>query len=164
MKTPQELLSPAIIAARTPAQREQLAAELERIAALIRATAAAQRRQQTRPASERAAPRKKKAGPGRHPGDFVRIERAYERGRLRVYVGRALWYALGSPGRLDIQRLAGQVELRPATGDAGYAVISATGMPRMTCDGARDLLDNLEDGRYAAACRGNTIAVGARID
>lgn len=56
---PAEILAPLITAARTPAQREALAAELERIAALIRSVAEAQRRQQAKPATDRLTPRKR---------------------------------------------------------------------------------------------------------
>lgn len=73
MSDVQSLLAPAIRAARSPAQMDALAAELERIAALTRATAAAMRRQQARPADARVAPRKPHAGPGRTPSRFVRI-------------------------------------------------------------------------------------------
>ena len=161
-KTPQELLSTAIVAARTARQREALAAELERIAAFIRATAQAQRRQQTRPSGERAAPRKATAGPGRRPSRFVRIAREDHGGRERVhlYVGRGLYYDLGSPARLDVQRLAGRVVLSSAAGDAGYAVMVGGGMPRFFADGARDLLADLEDGRYAGEVRAGRIEIG----
>lgn len=83
--------------------------------------------------------------------------------KLLIYIGRALWYALGSPGRLDLQRLEGRLELRPATGDVGYRVVSS-GMPHLTASGSRDLLDDMADGRYAAEIRGGAIVVGSRME
>lgn len=165
-KTPQELLAPLIRAARTPAQMEALAAELERIAALTRATAAALRRQEKRPPAERVNLRKAKAGRGRSPSNFVRV--CHEpwgkggRDRLRLYVGRQLWYDLGSPARLDAQRLGGQLVLRPAVGDAGLAFTAGKGMPRAFVDGWADVL-GLEDGRYSARIENGAIVVGAAI-
>lgn len=161
---PQSLLSPAIRAARTPAQMEALAGELERIASLTRATAAALRRQEKRPASERVTPRKAKAGRGRAPSAFIRI--VHEpwgkggRDRLRLYVGRALFYALGSPKYINIQSLDSQVVLTPGS---GYAVAVGKGMPRFFCDGSQDILSHLDDGRYDAEVRGDTIIIGSRL-
>lgn len=164
---PQSLLSPAIRAARTPAQMEALAGELERIAALTRATAGALRRQEKRPPSERVTPRKAKAGRGRAPSAFIRI--VHEpwgkggRDRLRLYVGRKLWYDLGSPARLDLQRLGNQLLIRPANGDAGLAFTAGKGMPRAFVDGWADII-GLEDGRYAASIENGAIVVGAALD
>ncbi len=160
------LLAPAIRAARTPAQMESLASELERIAALTRQIAAAKRREAARPAAERVSPRKKKAGPGRAPSRFVRV--CHEpwgkdgRERVRLYVGRGLWYELGSPARLDIQRVGGNLRLSVADGDAGYAIMVGKGMPRAFVDGAQNLLP--EDGRYRASVEAGAIVVGERLD
>lgn len=46
----------------------------------------------------------------------------------------------------------------------GYAVMTGKAMPRFYADGARDLLDDLEDGRYSATVRAGAIEVGERID
>jgi len=152
----------------TPAQRRTIATELRQLADEQEQIAAAEQRQLARPGAERATPRKRQAGPGRAPSMFVRI--VYEpwgkdgRDRLRIYVGRGLWYALGSPLRLDVQRLAGRIELRPATGDAGYAVMVGKAMPRFFADGARDLLGDLMDGRYAGEVRGGAIVVGEPME
>lgn len=159
-------LRPLIIAAKSPAQLDQLATELDTIAAELRERAEAQRRQQTRPAAERATPRKPQAGPGRAPSNVIRI--VHEpwgrdgRLRLRLYVGRALWYAIGSPGRVDLQRVGSRLELRSASGEQGLAVVAGKGMPRLFCDGWADLL-RLEDGRYEGRVEGGTIVVGERI-
>jgi len=166
MPTPQELLQPLIVAARTPAQYRELADELDRIAALCRGYADAQQRQQARPAAERVTTRKPQAGPGRTPSAFVRI--VHEpwgkdgRPRLRLYVGRALWYAIGSPSRMDVQRVAGRLELRPAVGDQGMAFIAGKGMPRAFVDGWADVL-RLDDGRYDCRVEGGAIVIGGRI-
>lgn len=149
----------------TPAQRRAIAEQLDALADEQRRIADAAERQQARPAAERAAPRQVRAGPGRAPADFVRIAWEPRGGRehLRVYVGRALWYALGSPARLDVQRLGGRIEIRSTAGDAGYAVTAGSGMPRFYAAGSQDLLGDLT-GRYRAEVRGGAIVVGARIE
>ena len=114
--------------------------------------------------AERVNARKAQAGPGRTPSRFVRIETETTRGdtpRLRLYIGRGLWYEIGSPARIDVQRVGGSVWLRPARGDAGYAVTAGSGMPRCYVDGARDLL-RLDDGKYSAEVRDGAIVLGSR--
>lgn len=166
MITPAEILAPLITAARTPAQREALAAELERIAALIRHVAEAQRRDAAKPAGNRLTPKARHAGPGRTPSAFIRVCREpwgkHGRDRLRFYVGRALWYAVGSPARFDLERLAGRLILRPAEGDRGIAFTAGKGMPRAFIDGWADVL-RLDDGRYAAIVEAGAIVVGERL-
>ena len=140
--------NPTVSARRALATRlRALADEQDRIA-----NAQAERRGQS--ASERT----HRAGPGRQPATFLRVERTEDRAtgqeRLRLHIGRGLWYAIDSPKRITIQRLGG--ELRIAAGDE-YAVIAGTGMPRVTCDGSRDLLADIADGRYDAVVRGRQI-------
>lgn len=167
MSAAHDALRGLLAAARTPAQMEALATELERIAALTRDLAAAKRRQQTRPAAARATPRDAHAGPGRAPAMFVRL--SWEpwgregRERPRLYVGRGLWYAIGSPARMDLQRVGGRLELRPAPGDAGLAFTAGKGMPRAFVDGWADIL-RLDPGRYAAEVAGGAIVIGERLD
>ena len=162
-----DALKPLIIAAKSPAQLDALAADLAAIAAELQSRAEAQRRQQARPAAERVTTRKSKAGPGRAPAAFIRL--AHEpwgkegRDRLHMYVGRGLWYAIGSPARLDLQRVGGHLILRPASGDAGLAFQAGKGIPRAFVDGWADLL-GLDDGRYEGRVEGGAIVIGGRID
>lgn len=163
---PQILLSPALRAARTPAQMEALAAELERIAALTRATAAALRRQEKRPPRERVGPRRS-AG-GRPSTLWVRVEReAREKAQadtVRLKLSRALFYAAGRPDRLDVQRLDGRIILVPVGGDAGYKLNVNVGVISLNASGARDLLGDLADGRYAVEVSAGSIVVGGRME
>jgi len=85
------------------------------------------------------------------------------RPRLRLYVGRALWYAIGSPARMDAQRVGGRLELRATSGDAGLAFQAGKGMPRAFCDGWADVL-GLEPARYTAEVIGGAIVIGAPIE
>lgn len=148
----------------TPRQRRQLAAQLRELADKQEQIAAAEQRDDGRPAARRLRPRSRRAGPGDTPGNFVRVERRHDRRgseRLTIYVGRALWYAAGSPQRLDVQRLNGALWLIPADGDNGYSVSVRPGlMPRLRCDGVRDLVDHLSDGRYDAQASSSGIVVG----
>ena len=163
MKTIEELLSPALVAARTPAQMEAFAAELERIAALTRRVAEAQRRQVARPPAERVSPRKGTGG--RPSAPWIRIEQTY---RARVHadtlfikLSRSLYYAAGRPARLDPQRVGGRLILAIVAGDAGYKVIVDVGGIRINASGARDILP--EPGRYAVAIEAGAIVVGERL-
>lgn len=160
------LLAPLTHAARTPAQREALASELDQIAAQLRSTAAAQRREQARPGPARLAPRPRQAGPGRAPARFIRVTHEpwgkQARPRLRLYIGRALYYAVGSPARFDVERSGAQLVLRPADGGRGMAFQVGTGMPRAFVDGWADVL-RLDDGRYAATVQAGAIVVGERL-
>ncbi len=146
------------------ALRRVLAAELRALADEQERIIEAEQRQFAKPAGERLTPRTAHAGPGRAPSMFVRVAREqhgdYE--RLHVYVGRGLYYQLGSPARLDVQRLGGRLRLTPADGGQGYAVQVGKGMPRFFADGARDILD-LEDGRYAGAIEGGAIVIGGAL-
>lgn len=101
---------------------------------------------------------------GRRPEAFVRVERRLDKGRERtmLYVGRALWYALGRPARLDVLRQHEQLVLMPAQGEAGYAVNVGTSMPRFW--GPRTLVDTLPVGRYEAEVTNGCIVVGERLD
>lgn len=102
----------------TPPQRRRIAAVLRGLADEQDQIADAAAREQARPAKERVGARKRGAGPGRAPSRFVRIERE-ESGRLHLYVGRGLYYELGSPKRLDVQRLDIHIILSVADGGAG---------------------------------------------
>lgn len=164
MTTARAILAPLIAAARSPAQQRALAAALGQISAELVQRAEAAQRQQQRPAAQRVTPRSPQAGQGRAPASFVRIERVtppprkghsqdrdVEAGirhrtsiesRVRLYIGRALWYALGSPARIALTRQDGQLRITVARGDEthNYAVVSGSGMPRIWIDGARGLV------------------------
>lgn len=146
----------------TPAQRRDLADQLETIAAEQRRIADAEGREARRPAGERVGPRKTGAGSGRQPARFARIERreeaGYEEPRVRVYLGRGYWYDLGSPHRMSVERRGSRLALVAGT-DGQYAVVvPASGMPRFVADGARDIID-LDDGRYAGEVRGRVLII-----
>lgn len=134
----------------TPAQRRQLADELAALADEQRQLADAEQRQLDRPAQARVG-RQPQSGPGRVPGLFIRIER---RDKVRLFMGRGLWYEIESPARVDVQRLGSALYISPAEWDAGYAVMRS-GMPRITCSRLDTLLP--PDGTYPA------VVVGGRI-
>jgi hypothetical protein len=143
----------------SPARRRSLAATLRAVADQLDHLAEIDERQATRGASAR--PR----GPGRRAGDFVRLaeDRVHRKTRLRLYIGRQLWYALGRPARVDIQRVGGTLRLIPATGDAGWALSTKSGIPRMFVGQDLDDLLRLDLGRDAATIVGEAIVIGARL-
>jgi hypothetical protein len=126
----------------------------------------AEERQRQKAPSERSSSRSPRTGPANTLGSFVRLghETTGSQRRRRVYVGKALWYEAGRPTRLDVQHQEGKLCLVPALGDAGYAVVASTGMPRFFAAGAADLLDPLPDGRYAAEVQGGRIVIGGRLE
>lgn len=169
------LLAPLLARALAPVAREQLAEALDQLATRQRALAAAALRQATR------------RGQGRLPGAFVRVERiakAHPRGhsqdrdveagarnrapgepRLRLYIGKALWRALGSPGWIRIRRDAAGIALLPAhaAGEGCYRLVVGGGMPRAWADGARAQLAPLADGSYAATVEAGVLIIGAPL-
>jgi hypothetical protein len=165
VKAVEELLSPALVAARTPAQMEALAAELERIAALTRRVAEAQRRQAAKPAAKRLNP--KRGSGGRPSSPWVRIERTQRAtgtaDTLFIKISRSLYDSAGCPARLDPQRVGGRLVLVVVAGDAGYKVNVSLSRIAINASGARDLID-LEDGRYAATLEAGAIVVGGRLE
>lgn len=147
----------------TPTQRRQLAKELRSLADEQEQIADAEQRQLTRPAAERVAPRR--GGGGRPSAPWVRIERT-ARGQvdeIRVLLSRALYHAAKTPLRLDPQRIGAEICLVMASGDAGYQVIVTVGGIWISASGARDLLADLDDGRYVAEIRAGAIVIGERL-
>lgn len=144
----------------TVAARRSLAATLRAVADDLDRLAGAEERQAARGNLDR--PR----GRGATAGDFIRLaeERVGAKTRLRLYIGRKLWYALGRPPRIDIQRVGAQVRLTAATGGAGYAISTGSGIPRVFVN--QDLWEilRLNEGRYDATIAGDTIIVAAPRD
>jgi len=162
MSTPQELLQPLIIAAKTPAQCHALASELERIAAMLRQYAEAQQRQQAKAPAARV--RTGKGGRPSRPWIEVQYRVRGNAGMdmLMIRLSTSLYYAAGSPERLDVQRVGGELRLIPARGDHGYKAMVNAGGIRINASGARDII-GLEAGKYAAELRAGTIVVGGPL-
>jgi hypothetical protein len=82
--------------------------------------------------------------------------------RVRLSLGRQIWLDLGSPERIDVQRVGTEVWVVGATGRAGYRVSVSMGTP--SCVVAPDApVTALSPGRYAAALRAGAIVVGEKI-
>lgn len=143
-------------------QRRELAALLRTLAEEQERLADAQSRQQRKPPGERVATRQSQAGPGRPPGELVRVDRRY--GKLTISVGRELYYALDQPERLDVQTHGSTIALVVTYGDRGFAV-SAQGntIPRIRCMSASDIVA-LDDGWYEAEVQDGRIVVGVAVD
>ena len=162
MTTPHDLLQPLIIAAKTPAQCRALAVELERIAALCRQYADARERQQAKPPRERLSGGGKGGRPSQPWIQVLARPRPGMAENLVIRLSTSLYYAAGSPERLDVQRVDGRLVLIPARGDHGYKVMVNAGGIRIAAAGSRDVV-RLEEGKYAAEMRAGVIEVGARL-
>jgi hypothetical protein len=157
------ILAPLLLRPLRPAERIKIAETFESLAAQQRALADAQQRELTRPPDKRLAP--KRGAGGRPSAPWVEVLRRPRRGDADLLVVRlstSLYYAAGSPARLDVQRVAGELLLRAARGDAGYKVMVNRGGIRIAASGSRDVI-GLEDGKYAAEIRAGAIVVGAAL-
>lgn len=152
-------------APRTAAEHRQLATALRQLADELDARAEALAREQRRPASQR-----QTAGQGGRPSvPWLRIDYVRHGGRteleLRIKLSRALYTQLGSPARLDVQRVQGTLILSSVRGDQGYAVTANAGGVWINASGSRDLVRE-EPGRYAVEVRARAgrVAVGKKIE
>ena len=141
-----------------PKQLRETATELRAEAERRERLAVAIEDEHRKPPAQRVRRRSPKAGPGRNPGTHVSITRAF--GKTRIRVGRALWYALASPERFDLQVLDGTLALIPASGDVGWKVVSTNQAPLITCSSADDIVP--PDGEYTAEIVGHTIRLRGR--
>jgi hypothetical protein len=144
-----------------PERRRQVAADLRALAEQqerMAATADAA----VEPSSQHAAHTTSR----REPGQYVRLghEQDAHTGvlRLRVSLGRQIWYDIGSPERIDVQRTGAEIWIIPAKGGAGYQLITGVGLPSCVIDRAGPLA-HLAPGRYAASLRAGAIVIGARL-
>jgi hypothetical protein len=102
---------------------------------------------------------------GSTAGMYVRISHEPDRQtgqrRVRLSIGRQIWYDLGSPERITVQRAGAELWIEPTTARSGYELQSGS-LP--TCIlAAGDPLAALAPGRYAAALRAGAIVVGRKV-
>lgn len=145
----------------TPGARRTLALALRAVADDLDRLATAEERQVARGNLTR--PR----AAGGAPGDFIRLGeevvsgRNRQKSRLRLYIGRRLWYALGRPPRLDAQRVGAELRLVAVReGEAGVALSVGSGIPRAFVNQETWEILRLNEGRYAATVSGDTIIIG----
>jgi hypothetical protein len=81
---------------------------------------------------------------------------------LVIRLSTSLYAQAGSPARLDVQRIGGQLCLTPARGDHGYKVMANSGGIRINASGARDVI-GLAPGKYAADWHGGMIVIGPAL-
>jgi hypothetical protein len=149
----------------SPERRRQVAADL-------RALAEQQERMAVRdeqPAGEREPRRARhpvpQEDPNRTAGMYVRLSHEPDRitgeRRVRLSIGRQIWYDLGSPERITVQRAGAEIWIEPTTARAAYQLQSGS-LP--TCIlAANDPLAALPPGRYAASLRAGAIVVGRKV-
>lgn len=98
---------------------------------------------------------------GRDPEDIVRIEDQGGTRSWRLFLGRGLWRAIGSPARIELRRSGGALHVAPvveAEGDVGYAVSTgANTIPRVSIGRGPAEELRLVVGKYAAAVRRDEI-------
>lgn len=139
----------------SPAQRRALADELAALADQQRDLAEAEQRQLAKPPAQRLT-----AGRGGRPSlpwvDILREERRdREADRVFVRLSTKLYQELGSPARIDVQRVGGLVALiaiPDAQSTAGYKVMVNVGGVRINASGARDILPDA--GKYVVTVVG----------
>jgi hypothetical protein len=143
----------------TPERRRQIAAEL-------RALAEQQERMAERAEdATRALTRIRAARRARAAGMYIRIRHEPDphtgTRRIRLLFGKQVWFDLGSPQRIVIQRVGAEIWIVASKGEGGLRVETDVGLPGcIVPDGTP--LDRLAPGRYAATLRAGALVVGAR--
>lgn len=159
------------IADLTPHQRRKLAEEMRRIADRHDRIAVADERvghvvRRERNAipehRESALPGSAHPKGGRPRGSgamFIRWKEYQNRSGGRLYIGRSLIENLGSPARMNIERLGDVIWLRIAGPGEGWAVVypSNQGTPRMSIGDDAALSLGLIEGRWPALVVNNAI-------
>lgn len=146
----------------TPERRRQVAADL-------RALAEQQERMAAKAEAQGGAPEAHSRGASERQsvaGMYIRIR--YESDpqtgarRRRLLLGKQIWFELGGPERIDIQRVDAEIWIVAAKGQGGFLINTDVGLPAaIVPDGGP--LDRLTPGRYAAAMRVGALVVGARV-
>ncbi len=141
----------------TPERRRQIAAEL-------RALAEQQERMAQR-AEDQAAPGESARRTDRAAGMYIRIRHEPDphtgARRIRLLFGKQVWFDLGSPQQIVIQRVGAEIWIVASKGEGGLRVETDVGLPGcIVPDGTP--LDRLAPGRYAATLRAGALVVGAR--
>lgn len=154
------LLLPILARPWTARERRQLADVLVEAAESQRRLADAAARDARRPAAQRVAP---KAGRGGRPSTpWLRVEERQraqgEATELRLKLSRALYDVIGTPERIDVQRVSGELLLAPAQGSDGYAVVANVGGVWINASGSRDVV-RLANGKYEVELRGTTVVI-----
>lgn len=103
----------------------------------------------------------------RVPGTYVRV--AYDPDpltgtrRVRLSLGKQVWFDLGSPPRIDVQRVGDAIWIVSAvTGKVGYQLQMGGSLPSCIVPDSTPIA-KLQPGRYAASLRAGAIVVGERV-
>jgi hypothetical protein len=165
-----QLIQPALARARTAAAKRDLAARLRDLADEIDDLAAADERIGHRVradaiAAERRTGRPRGRGPLTVRFSPAKGEGSAERRSGRLFISKSLWLQLGEPERVQLQRNADRLIIRP-TEIGGFGVTGARdSTPRLSigADRARDL--RLQPGEWPARIENGAIIVetGAKL-
>ncbi|MGB9754062.1 hypothetical protein [Roseiflexus castenholzii] len=141
----------------TPERRRQIAAELRALAEQQERMAKRAEAQRLPDATERRA--------AHTAGMYIRIR--YETDphtgarRTRLLFGKQVWFDLGSPERVVIQRVGSEIWIVESKGESGLHVETDIGLPGcIVPDGTP--LDRLAPGRYSASLRAGALIIGAQ--
>ena len=141
----------------TPERRRQIAAEL-------RALAEQQERMAQR-TEDQAVPGESARRTDRAAGMYIRIRHEPDphtgTRRIRLLFGKQVWFDLGSPERIIIQRVGAEIWIVASKGEGGLRVETDVGLPGCIVPNGTPL-DRLAPGRYAATLRAGALVVGAR--
>ncbi len=140
----------------TSERRRQIAAELRALAEQQERMA---ERAETRHTSDTTGRRTERTA-----GMYIRIRHEADprtgMRRIRLLFGKQIWFDLGSPERIVIQRVGSEIWIVESKGESGLRVETGVGLPGcIVPDGTP--LDRLAPGRYAAALRAGALVIGA---
>lgn len=147
-----------------PERRRQIAAELRALAEQQErmASQAEQRATGSSAPPARVTPEARE----RAAGMYVRIRHEPDpqtgARRIRLLLGKPIWFELGSPERIAIQRVGTEIWIVAAKGAGGLHLSTDIGLPGCIVP-AGGPLEPLPPGRYAATLRAGALVVGARV-
>jgi hypothetical protein len=146
----------------TPERRRQVAADLRALAEQQERMAARNDQPSDAPARR---PERAPESAGQTAGMYIRVSHEPDRQtgerRVRLSIGRQIWYDLGSPERITVQRAGAEIWIEPTTARTGYLLQSGS-LPTCIVTGS-DPLARVAPGRYAASIRAGAIVVGQRV-
>jgi hypothetical protein len=142
----------------SPERRRQIAADLRSLAEQQERMATSAERQPETGGRAHAS--------GRTPGMYIRVGREPDPQtgamRVRLSLGKQVWFALGSPERVEVQRTGPRIWVVEAKGGGGYPVSTAGSLPSCII-AADDPLAGLAPGRYATAMLAGAAVVGEQL-
>jgi len=98
---------------------------------------------------------------GRTPSAIVRVQGPTQSQRARLFIGKALWRAIGSPRHVNLLPDGPRLLIQPCDSSTGYTVVGGgpNAMPRVSLGEEMRCMLDLDEGTYPAAVAAGRIVV-----